>query len=74
MRQSACLVFNTIMSMITMLPSLINCAPVGLASDSIMVMVPTKAVDFSWLGPELFVCCLAHWGSTGVVSFAPDFR
>ena len=23
-----------------------------------------KAIYFSWLGPVLFVCCLAHWGST----------
>ena len=41
-----------------------NCTPVG-----------HKAIHFSWLGPELFVCCLAHRGSTGVFffSFAPGF-
>ena len=31
-----------------------------------------KAIHFSWLGPELLVCCLAHRGSTGVLSFAPE--
>ena len=41
-----------------------NCTPVGRASDS--MMVPLKAINFSWLGPELLVCCLAHRGSTGV--------
>ena len=25
-----------------------------------------KAIHFSWLGPELLVCCLANRGSTGV--------
>ena len=25
-----------------------------------------KAIQFSWLGPEILVCCLAHRGSTGV--------
>ena len=25
-----------------------------------------KAIHFSWLGPELLVCCLAHRVSTGV--------
>ena len=25
-----------------------------------------KAIHFSWLGPELLVCCLAHRGPTGV--------
>ena len=25
-----------------------------------------RAIHFSWLGPELLVCCLAHWGSTVV--------
>ena len=25
-----------------------------------------KAIQFSWLGPERLVCCLAHRGSTGV--------
>ena len=31
-----------------------------------------KAIHFSWLGPELLVCCLAHRGPTGVFSFAPE--
>ena len=25
-----------------------------------------KDIQFSWLGLEIFVCCLAHWGSIGV--------
>ena len=28
--------------------------------------VRLKAIHFSWLGPELLVCCLAHRGSIGV--------
>ena len=32
-----------------------------------------KAFYFSWLGPEFFVCCLAHRVST-VGSFAPVFQ
>ena len=31
-----------------------------------------KLLIFSWLGPELLVCCLAHRGPTGVFSFAPE--
>ena len=33
-------------------------------------------IHFSWLGPELLVCCLAHRGLTGVLSFrfALDFN
>ena len=41
-----------------------NCTPVGRASDSMMARL--KAIHFSWLGPELLVCCLAHRGPTGV--------
>ena len=49
----------------------------GRASDS--MMAPIKAIHFSWLGPELIVCCLAYRSSTGVFlllkisisSFAP---
>ena len=37
-----------------------NCTTVGWASDSMM------AIRFSWLGPELLVCCLAQRGPTGV--------
>ena len=44
-----------------------NCTPVGRASDSIWPRL--KAIHFSWLGPELLVCCLAHRGSTGVLFF-----
>ena len=32
-----------------------------------------KAIHFSWLGPELFVCCLAHQGSTGVFLLLQTF-
>ena len=28
--------------------------------------VRLKSIHFSWLGPELLVCCLAHRGPTGV--------
>ena len=59
MRQSACLVFNPIT--VNNFASLFNCTPVGGASDS--MMAPTWSY-FSWFGPELFVCCLAHRGST----------
>ena len=27
---------------------------------------------YSWLGPELLVCCSAHRGATGVFLFAPE--
>ena len=63
MRQSVCLVFNP--NMVDNYVTYFNCTPVGRASDS--MMVPLKAIHFSWLGPEeLLVCCLARWGSTGV--------
>ena len=69
MRQSACLVFNPIM--VDNYAAFFNCTPVGRASDS--MMAPTfKVIHFSWLGPELLVCCLAHRGPTGVFSFAPE--
>ena len=62
MRQSACLVFNPIM--VDNYAAFLNCTPVGRASD--FMMAPTSSYLFSWLGPELLVCCLAHRGSTGV--------
>ena len=68
MRQSACLVFNPIM--VDNYAAFFNCTPVGRASDSLMAR--HKAIHFSWLGPELLVCCLAHRGPTGVFSFAPE--
>ena len=43
MRQSACLVINSIM---------VNCTPMDRASNSMMAR--PKAIHFSWLGPELF--------------------
>ena len=62
MRQSTSLVFNPIM--VDNYAAFLNCPPVGRTSDS---MTPRhKAIHFSWLGPELLVCCLAHRGSTGV--------
>ena len=60
MRQSACLVFNPIK--VDNYAAFFNCTPVGRASDP--MMAPT--IHFSWLGPELLVCCLAHRGPTGV--------
>ena len=60
MRQSACLVFKSIM--VDNYAAFFNCTPVGRASDYMMA----PAFHFSWLGPELLVCCLAHQGTTGV--------
>ena len=57
MRQSACLVINPIT--VDNFAALFNCTPVDRVSDS-----RTKAIHFCWLGPELFVCCLVHRGST----------
>ena len=63
MRQSACLVFNPIT--VDNHAAFFNCTPLGRASDSMMARL--KAIHFSWLGPELLVCCLAHQGPTDVV-------
>ena len=66
-RQSACLVFNPIM--VNKYAAFFNCTPVGRVSDSMMPPPHThtlKAIHFSWLGPGLLVCCLAHRGSTGI--------
>ena len=41
-----------------------NWTPVGRASDSMRPRL--KAIHFSWLGPELLVCCLAQRGPNGV--------
>ena len=60
MQQSACLVINPIT--VDGYAALFNCTPVDRASDSMMAR--PKAIHFSWLGPELFVCCLVHRGST----------
>ena len=54
MRQSACLVFNTIT--VNNFASLFNCMPVDRASDSMM------AIYFSWFGPELFCLLLGPPG------------
>ena len=59
MRQYACLVCNPII--VDNNAAFFNCTPMGRASDS-----RHKAIHFSWLGPELLVCCSAHRGSTGV--------
>ena len=47
-----------------------NCTPMGRASDSMMARL--KAINFSWLGPELLVCCLVRRAPTGVFPFAPE--
>ena len=60
MRQSACLVFNPI-TVNTLLPSLIARRWVGRQTQW---WPRLKVIYFSWFGPELFVCCLAHRGST----------
>ena len=62
MRQSACLVFNPIT--VDNYAAFSNCTPVGRASNSMMAQ--HKAINFSWLGSELLVCCLAHRGTTDV--------
>ena len=49
--------------LITMLPSLIARRWVGRQT---LRWPRHKAIHFSWLGPELLVCCLAHRVSTGV--------
>ena len=51
MRRSACLVFNSVM--VDNYAAFVNCTPV----DKLYI-------HFSWLGPELLVCCLAHRRST----------
>ena len=56
-RQTACLVINPIT--VDGFAALFNGTSVDRASDSIMV--PTKAIHFSWLGPELSSVA----GSTG---------
>ena len=45
--------------------ALINCMPVDGVSDS---WPRPKAIHFSWLGSELFICCWVFRGS----SFASD--
>ena len=62
MLQSTCLLFNPIM--VDNYAAFFNSTPVGRASDSMIARL--KAFHFSWLGPELLVCCLAHRASTGV--------
>ena len=62
MRHSACLFFfNQIM--LDNYAAFFNCTRQTLSWPR------HKTIHFSWLGLELFVCCLAHRGSTGVQSF-----
>ena len=58
MRQSECLVLNPITAY--NFAALFNCTPVERASDSIMAL--SKAIHFSWLGPELFYLLLGPPG------------
>ena len=60
MRQSVSLVINPIT--VNNFAALFNYTPVDRASDSSMAR--PKAIHFSQLGPELFVCCLVNRGST----------
>ena len=60
MRQSACKVINTIT--VGNFSALFKCTPVDRASYSMTAR--SKAVQFSWMGLELFDCCLVHRGST----------
>ena len=72
MRQSACLVFNTIT--VNNFASLFNCTPVGRAPDSIQRWPRHKAIYFSWLGPELLCPLLDPPGFNCWFSFVPVFQ
>ena len=63
---------NAVQTVVDNYVTFFNCTPVDRASDS-MVAPTYSAIHFSWLGPELLVCCLAHRGSTGIFAFAPGF-
>ena len=67
MRQSACLVFNLVT--VNNYASLLNCTPVGRASDSMMLKL-FILVGWGW---SFFVCCLAHRGSCCDLFLLPIF-
>ena len=67
-RQSACLVTNTIK--VDGYAALFNCTPVDRASDTMMAR--TKAIHFSWLGPELSSVALST-GSQLIIFFCFRF-
>ena len=55
-RQPACVVINLIT--VDNFAALFNCTPVHRRQTL------CKAIHLSWLGPEQFICCLVHRGST----------
>ena len=57
------LVFNPIM--VDYFASLLNYTLVGRVSDTLIAST-YKSIHFSWLGPELCVCCFVHRGQPGV--------
>ena len=52
----------------TQCPSFIGAMgfPAYQTHTSSFTVISMQAIHFSWLGPELLVCCLAHRGPTGV--------
>ena len=48
------------------------CSIPNLVNENDFSLTGFKAIHFSWLGPELLVCCLAHRGPTDVFSLAPE--
>ena len=68
MRQSACLVFNTIM--VDNYVAFFNCTPVGRASDS--MMAPTLSYSFKLVGAGASCLLLGPPGSNWCFSFAPE--
>ena len=70
MRQSACLVLNPIT--VSNFASLFNCTPVG--GRQTQWWPRHKAINFSWLGPELFCLLLGRPGFNCWFSFALVFQ
>ena len=71
--------FNVFVNDVTEIFDMVNSDPICLEStkvncliyaDDLLLLSESKMVltqnGFSWLGPELLVCCLAHRGPTGV--------
>ena len=69
-RQSACLVINAVT--VDSFASLINCTPVGRASDSVMGPTYSLLIYLSLLGLDLVL--LGHSGFNWWFSFPPVFQ
>ena len=67
MQQSACLVHVFKPITVDNFAALFSCTPVDQASGSMMAR--PKAINFSWLGPELFCLLLVHRGSSDGLHF-----